>query len=219
LGPLVGYRGTPNPQASLAKKTAAEYYLTYKCRSNNHLPLKDQDLNRAKISVAWFEAMATPQEKRSLFGSDGDKGEKKKLAEKLQRLVKARIASAFGSSVPRDLATDKELTVGAIQSRLSEIESKKLPAIFVDEAAFAVFRADFEAGRPQSAVHAGATKPNPKATASPKPRKTKSAEGGPELEPESEAQQPNAPSKSGEEHEGSKPQSQSIPSPHKKHRA
>jgi cytoskeletal protein RodZ len=75
-----------------------------------------------------------------------DHGDRRRLADELQRLVKAKLATLFvdaGVAVPRDLSNDKAWTVGSIESRLSEL--KKVSGIAappdVSEVIFAAFRA------------------------------------------------------------------------------
>jgi hypothetical protein len=145
-------RGTETPVVSLNSTAASSYYLDYMGRGCSHKTLSAQDARRAKLLVKWFDAAATSAERELLMpaalrgGETKDQGERRRVVDELHRVVKARLASAFseaGVVVPRDLGNDKQLTVGSIESRLSELRKSsggkaKLPD--VDEKSFSSFR-------------------------------------------------------------------------------
>ena len=96
--------------------------------------------------------MATIQERRFLMSPDDDKdqGARRRLVDELHRLVKSRLALWFsdaGVAVPRDVANEKELTVGTIETRLSDLrgilkdKGMSDSALEADESEFAIFRA------------------------------------------------------------------------------
>jgi hypothetical protein len=165
MGPLVFFRSASaqNPVASLDGVTAEAYYLAFMNSSRNHRVLGAQDTNRARVLVLWFDAMATQAERQSLLpsalGEDPkDVGEQRKLVARLHFLIKALLRTAFKDrtkGVPRDVVSDKALTVGAIQSRIDQLRDEKLPAVKVND--FASFRAQFEKSETNKRPVAAAT--------------------------------------------------------------
>ena len=120
----------PCPTMSIAGKPAKESYM--ECKARGGLPpLEKSDRARATISNAWFDAMATPEERTLLSPPppqrDGtvlevrDEGERRRLVTVLHDHVLDRLTKAYkdaGIDVPRD----------ALVSRLSALKPFKVVA-------------------------------------------------------------------------------------------
>ena len=150
LMPQVG-GAAPTPAAvSWAGSSAGYYYRNVKVRGGAiDAGLGKQDKKDAQDLVKFFDAMATADEKvilgrRGASQPPADEGERRTIAERLQKLMVARFAKGFtdaGESVPMNLGKGLLPTSG-IANRQKELKPK---GIKLDPSTFAQWRKEREA--------------------------------------------------------------------------
>jgi hypothetical protein len=154
LMPQVG--AAPMPAVvSWAGTSAAEYYRNAKARGGAiDAGLGKQDKKDAQTLVKFFDAMANADEKVILGPQrasqpPADEGERRRIAERLQKLMVARFAQAFtdvGSEVPMNLGKGILPTSG-IANRQKELKPK---GIIFDSSTFAQWRKVREAAEAEA---------------------------------------------------------------------
>jgi GGDEF domain-containing protein len=141
--------GTENPTKSLAGKDACVFYRECMQRGGSLPPLTMQDGRRGQLVLEFFNAMASPAERKLLLSREkSDQGQQRRVAEALNDLVVQRFELAFsqnGGTVPAPLRKTKagkyqKMKAGSIESRLAELKTAKPGATLVPDAtAFAEF--------------------------------------------------------------------------------
>ena len=118
-----------------------------------------QDRQKAETCLGWYKAMALPEEKLKLGCRGGDDGERRAIADQVDRLVRARLKDAFrkdaSGKVPRGLEK-KGLMASTVSSRISEL--KKDHSVEVKLEDFQAWRADYEARPPSPPAQQKAAK-------------------------------------------------------------
>lgn len=149
LVPMVGAAPAIAP-VSWAGTSAGDYYRNVKARGGAiDAGLGKQDKKDAQSLVKFFDGMATSDEKAILAPTRPsqapiDEGERRRVAERLHKLMVARFAAAFteaGLSVPQNLAKGL-LPTSAIANRQKELKPK---GIIFDSSTFAEWRKQYEA--------------------------------------------------------------------------
>jgi len=156
-GPSGAFLMAPAPRAtvkqSLAGITAADYYYDFMKRGGSAPCLTSADKARGKLVSDWFNAMATPRERRLLLpptkgaAEAVDEGERRHVVKQLHDLVAARLVRAFEDAnlkLPTPLQQKKPLSAGAIESRVQDLKRKANVAVVVSAPVFAAFRTQHE---------------------------------------------------------------------------
>ena len=139
--------GTPSSVLTLFGVGAAELYMDVMERGGDRGGYADGDAYRVRLVKAWFNAMATQEERAFLISREfGDK--RFRVVARLHELVVARLVKAFGAECPKMLKAQRfELGAGALEGRLKELKNRCGVQVVVDATEFQAFRKEYEAGK------------------------------------------------------------------------
>jgi len=133
MGSLVAvpaHASMPSPVTSLHGLEAAPFFGDYMARGRRLPTLTKQDTARALAICNVFDFIATPAERLQLSrGADGPTG-RQALLKRIHDLVCDFIAEAFSSNghiVPDMLLSHKALKMSGLETRISDLKSKKPP--------------------------------------------------------------------------------------------
>ncbi|KAJ1448617.1 hypothetical protein M885DRAFT_574053 [Pelagophyceae sp. CCMP2097] len=154
--PAAAAESTPRPPPLPAARAGAAmpggacvFYRECMQRGGSLPPLTMQDGRRGQLVLEFFNAMASPAERKLLLSREkSDQGQQRRMAEALNDLVVQRFELAFsqnGGTVPAPLRKTKagkyqKMKAGSTESRLAELKTAKPGATSVPDAtAFAEF--------------------------------------------------------------------------------
>ena len=129
-GSLVPDNGS-DPIRRLANYAASQFYLDAQARGGTCVRLSSADKSRGDVAYEWFNRMATADEKATLLARPRDKTEANRIADRLTKLVRARIAQGYrdmNESVPPRLNSG-EFFVNSLIPHTDKLTSVK-PATF-----------------------------------------------------------------------------------------
>lgn len=127
------YTTGADAKESLKGVHAAEYYLDYKRRGGVHSNLVRQDKDRAEVVVAWYDSMATADERANFGDKTKERGAQRRRVGHITDLIKERFYDTFDAlpdleepkfnmKMPPSVKSDKQPGMNWISDRIKELQ-------------------------------------------------------------------------------------------------